>query len=108
MATSRRRLPNLVICGTPGTGKTSLASKLAEQAGFTHLDLSKYAVDNGLVDGWDEVLNCAVLDEDKVKAEFSVSSSYRRGITKSVWLSDLVSSWSLPVVIEFGCVWTDE
>ncbi|OQV24546.1 putative Adenylate kinase isoenzyme 6 [Hypsibius exemplaris] len=63
---ARREIPNLIVCGTPGTGKTSLAHKLASQSGLKHIDLSKYAVEHNLVDGWDEVLNCAVLDEDKV------------------------------------------
>ena len=58
-----------MVCGTPGTGKTSLSSKLALQTALHHIDVSKYAVENDLVDGWDEILNCAVLDEDKVSSK---------------------------------------
>jgi len=64
-----RRLPNILICGTPGTGKSSLASRVASDAGngeLSYINLSKYALDHNLVDGWDEVLNCAIFDEDKV------------------------------------------
>jgi len=37
---SDRARPNILITGTPGTGKTTTASLVAEEAGFTHIDVS--------------------------------------------------------------------
>ncbi len=37
---SDRARPNILVTGTPGTGKTTTASLIAEEAGFTHIDVS--------------------------------------------------------------------
>ena len=34
-------LPNIIITGTPGTGKTSLSSRLSKELGFIHLNVSE-------------------------------------------------------------------
>ncbi len=60
------RVPNVLITGTPGTGKTSLASLVAGQSGFQHIEVGKWVKERGLHDGWDSELQCFVLDEDKV------------------------------------------
>ena len=39
---------NVLITGTPGTGKTSLASILAEQTGFTHVEIGRFVKDHNL------------------------------------------------------------
>ena len=35
-----RARPNILITGTPGTGKTTTASLIAEETGFAHVDVS--------------------------------------------------------------------
>ena len=37
---SDRTRPNILITGTPGTGKTTTASLIAEETGFAHVDVS--------------------------------------------------------------------
>lgn len=37
---SDRARPNILITGTPGTGKTTTASLIAEEVGFSHIDVS--------------------------------------------------------------------
>jgi DNA replication protein DnaC len=37
---SDRARPNILVTGTPGTGKTTTASLIAEEAGMTHVDVS--------------------------------------------------------------------
>lgn len=58
---------NVVICGTPGTGKTTLIEKLkANLHGFNHINLSKFAIDKGCIIEYDEQLQSHVIDEDKL------------------------------------------
>jgi len=60
------RKVNVLITGTPGTGKTSLSSILSKQTGFSHIEIGKFVKDNNLHDGWDADLSCYILNEDKV------------------------------------------
>ncbi|KAJ1521309.1 hypothetical protein ONE63_002987 [Megalurothrips usitatus] len=61
-----RTLPNILITGTPGTGKSSLSRDLAERTGFEWLELSKLAKDWSCLSGFDEEYQSSVLDEDKL------------------------------------------
>ncbi|KAJ6639581.1 Adenylate kinase isoenzyme 6 like [Pseudolycoriella hygida] len=57
---------NILITGTPGTGKTTLSKELAKRFGFEHLDISTFAKENDFVEEFDDEYECAVLDEDKL------------------------------------------
>ena len=54
------------MTGTPGTGKTVLATELAQRTGLHYINIGDLAKENDLYDGWDEQYACHVLDEDKV------------------------------------------
>ncbi|KAG6955875.1 hypothetical protein JG688_00011704 [Phytophthora aleatoria] len=61
------RGPNILVTGTPGTGKTSMCQQLAERSLlFTHLNVGDLVKERGLHNGRDEEFDCFVLDEDKV------------------------------------------
>lgn len=62
----RRQRPNILITGTPGTGKTTTAEQVAAQTGFQHVNVGQWVKDQGLHTGWDEAHQCYLLDEDKV------------------------------------------
>ncbi|EUB63495.1 Adenylate kinase isoenzyme 6 [Echinococcus granulosus] len=59
-------LPNILITGTPGCGKTTLATELARVSGLSYVSVNDIAKEGGLYDGFDEVNECHVLDEDRV------------------------------------------
>ena len=74
-----KTLPNILITGTPGTGKTTFAALLAHQLNlslasmgvpenvrFNHVELGKVITANQLYDEWDSAMNCSVFNEDKV------------------------------------------
>jgi len=64
--TSRRR-PNVLITGTPGTGKTTTASLLAERFDFLqHVNVGEIIKQNKCYEGRDEELDTNILDEDKL------------------------------------------
>jgi len=62
----RRTRPNILITGTPGTGKTTLSHNLAEKCSLNHIELSSLIKEKSLHSGWDEEFECYILDEDKV------------------------------------------
>ncbi len=62
----RRLLPNILITGTPGTGKTTTAELVAEQTGLRHINVGELVKSEHLHCGWDAEHDCFVLDEDKV------------------------------------------
>ena len=58
--------PNILITGTPGTGKTTLGRELAEKTGLKYVNISELAKEQELFEGWDEKLNCHIIDEDRI------------------------------------------
>ncbi|CAH9085202.1 unnamed protein product [Cuscuta epithymum] len=66
-SSSRRRLrPNILITGTPGTGKTTTASALADAAQLRHINIGDLVKVKNLHDGWDDELDCFIINEDLV------------------------------------------
>lgn len=59
-------MPNILITGTPGTGKSTLAAALARSTGHKHLDVSRLVKDHELHDGRIEEFDTLDLNEDKL------------------------------------------
>ncbi|XP_042144505.1 adenylate kinase isoenzyme 6 [Ixodes scapularis] len=76
---ARRGLPNILITGTPGTGKSTLASVVARRSGLDWLNVGQVAKKNDLFDGYDKKYDCAVLDEDRVVDELDDKLSQPSG-----------------------------
>ncbi|PVH98246.1 P-loop containing nucleoside triphosphate hydrolase protein [Periconia macrospinosa] len=61
-----RKLPNIVITGTPGVGKTTHAEQVAQNLGFKHISVNQIVKDEGFHEGKDEELGSWIVDEDKL------------------------------------------
>jgi len=71
-----RTKPNILITGTPGVGKSTLCAELLKSptedlAGVQYkwYDINKIARDRDCYDGYDDELQCDILNEDRVMDE---------------------------------------
>ncbi|KAJ3345994.1 hypothetical protein HDU83_003528 [Entophlyctis luteolus] len=64
-----RSWPNILITGTPGTGKTVTAATLAQATGMVHVEVGQIVKEKALHDGYDQVFDSLILNEDKVVDE---------------------------------------
>ncbi|XP_049816019.1 adenylate kinase isoenzyme 6 isoform X1 [Schistocerca nitens] len=69
MASEKRAMPNILVTGTPGVGKSTLCQQLQERTGFEWLDVGNIAKEFECFDGFDEVYGCPILDEERVLDE---------------------------------------
>lgn len=65
---ARRTRPNVLVTGTPGTGKTTTCSLLADAVDLRHINIGDLVREKSLHDGWDEELECHIINEDLVLA----------------------------------------
>ncbi|KAJ3275607.1 hypothetical protein HDV01_007610 [Terramyces sp. JEL0728] len=64
-----RQQPNILITGTPGTGKTTTSQLAASALNFSHIEVGKIVKEKALHDGYDEEFQSYYIDEDKVVDE---------------------------------------
>jgi hypothetical protein len=58
--------PNVLVTGTPGTGKTTLSELLCQQSGYRHINISEVVKEKKLFSSFDEVMQAYEIDDDKV------------------------------------------
>ena len=63
---TNRRLPNILVTGTPGTGKTTTCELVAEATGFNYINVGDWVSSQSLHSGWDAKFQAHIIDEDKV------------------------------------------
>ncbi|MDI3473959.1 MAG: adenylate kinase [Candidatus Woesearchaeota archaeon] len=56
----------ILISGTPGTGKSELAKKVAKSINALNINITDFVKDHELSDGYDEVRECLIVDEEKL------------------------------------------
>ncbi|OQR75323.1 adenylate kinase isoenzyme 6-like [Tropilaelaps mercedesae] len=76
----RRRVPNILITGTPGTGKTTLCSELANRVPDVEwINIAELAKENNCFESYDDQYHCPVLDEEKLMDEMEDRMSQPSG-----------------------------
>lgn len=61
-----RRAPNILITGTPGTGKTGTCELIEKRTGLRHIEVSELVKREGYHEGWDAEHQSYTLDEDRL------------------------------------------
>ncbi|KAI9594265.1 AAA domain-containing protein [Syncephalis fuscata] len=65
-ASVKRERPNILITGTPGTGKTTLSELVALALDYKHINASELVKEQSLHDGYDEEFDTYILNDDKL------------------------------------------
>ncbi|KIW16914.1 hypothetical protein PV08_04104 [Exophiala spinifera] len=88
-----RSLPNILIAGTPGVGKTttcneilSLASQATPPLNLKHLSINDIVKERSCHSGYDEELQTLIVDEDKLMDE--VEKEIADGEGEGGWVID--------------------
>ncbi|KAL1208598.1 Adenylate kinase isoenzyme 6 -like protein [Cardamine amara subsp. amara] len=61
-----RPKPNLLITGTPGTGKSTTASAVAQATNLRYICIGDLVKEKNLHDGWDDKFKSYIINEDLV------------------------------------------
>ncbi|KAF5174861.1 Adenylate kinase isoenzyme 6-like protein [Thalictrum thalictroides] len=64
MAQSSKKKPNILVTGTPGVGKTTTSSLLADATQLHHINIGELVKHKNLHDGWDDDFDCHIINED--------------------------------------------
>ncbi|KAI8877569.1 P-loop containing nucleoside triphosphate hydrolase protein [Backusella circina FSU 941] len=64
-----RPLPNILVTGTPGTGKTTSSEMIADALGLQHVNVGELVREKKFYEDYLEDLDTHVLDEDKLLDE---------------------------------------
>ncbi|KAI9105308.1 AAA domain-containing protein [Phlyctochytrium arcticum] len=64
-----RSKPNILVTGTPGTGKTTTCELIGISTGLEHIEVGKLVKEKKLHQGWDEQFQSWLIDEDQVVDE---------------------------------------
>lgn len=67
-----RQKPNILITGTPGTGKTTHSELVAAEAGLQHVNIGALVREHELYDGYNEEFEAYFVNDDKVLPAFSL------------------------------------
>ncbi|GBC20971.2 uncharacterized protein OCT59_005352 [Rhizophagus irregularis] len=65
----KRMNPNILITGTPGTGKSTLSELVLESTGLNYINVNEIVKEKGLHEGFDQEFQSYILDDDKVVDE---------------------------------------
>lgn len=72
MASSSRKNPNILITGTPGTGKTTTSDMVSQEASMKHINVSSLVKEKKLYSSVDEAYDTVIFDEDKLLDELEI------------------------------------
>jgi adenylate kinase len=75
-----KRPPNILVTGTPGTGKTSTCEQVAQATGLKHVNVGDLVKAQELHSGFDEEHQAYIIDEDKVSFRFTTWKMDSRAI----------------------------
>ena len=71
----------MVVSGTPGTGKTTLAKSLAKKLKYSYIDVNEIIKENKLEEGFDKKRKSKIIDTKKLKYVYLMTD--RAGAAKN-------------------------
>ena len=95
--TIAKKLIVIAVTGTPGTGKTTVAKRLAKQKGYFYMDVNKLIKEYRLREGYDRKRRTYDVDVDRLKKAIYgelifLSKSMKKGVVVDSHLSHYLSN----------------
>ncbi len=94
----------LIVTGTPGTGKTTLAVKLAKKLNFHYIDINKVVSKHNLSEGYDRKRKTKVIDAKKLNKELIKEIGNYKGTEKGVIIDSHLSHYLLKKYVDVCAV----
>lgn len=93
----------IAVTGSPATGKSTLAKRLAEELGLEHIDLNKAIVEKGWHEGRDEKRDTLIVDETSLTRRVKSLLKPKKSYVVDSHLSHFISSEMVNVCIVCTC-----
>jgi adenylate kinase len=77
----------IIVAGTPGTGKSTVARALAKRYGMCYLNVSEFAISRRLYTDYDEESRSYVIDEERLVEELNGYLSSRDYVVETIYPS---------------------
>ncbi|KAI6132682.1 P-loop containing nucleoside triphosphate hydrolase protein [Pisolithus thermaeus] len=102
--TGSRSFPNIIITGTPGTGKSTHAQLLVQESPIPlkHVNVGEMVKDQGLHEGFDEEWQSYTVDDDKLLDELEPLAD-RGGLILDWHTCDIFPERWIDLVIVLRC-----
>jgi adenylate kinase len=94
----------IIVTGTPGTGKTFVAKKIAAKHKFLHIDVTDLIKSNKLSDGYDKKHQSLIVDTEKLN-QFLVSIIRESKNQKGIVIDSHLSHYLPPKYVD-ACIVT--
>jgi adenylate kinase len=93
----------IIVTGTPGTGKSSLAKALADDLGYWYIDVNEIIEDNDLKERLDQKRDSYIVDEKKLSKVLVKELKKHKNLVIDSHLSQYIPSKSVDFCIVTKC-----
>lgn len=101
-----RKIKNqiVIVTGTPGTGKTTLAKKLAREERYAYVDVNKVIKEHRLSEGYDRKRKTKIVDEKKLANILEKSIKKARKEKRKMIIDSHLSHYISPKYVDLCIV----
>lgn len=94
----------IIVTGTPGTGKTIVAKKIAKEKGYSYIDVNKIISEKKISSGYDRKRECKIIDVEKLnKALVQIIKKSKKGLVIDSHLSHYLPKKYVDLCIVTKC-----
>jgi adenylate kinase len=76
-------MPVIIVTGTPGTGKTTVAKQVSKALKLKYIDVNMLIKEKNLATGYDKKRGCAIIDDKKLKIELMALAKSKNAVIDS-------------------------